>query len=487
MQYNLQGMSVMDTTSLNYFINAPSGISLHPLSSDSMSNAILMKHFVGTLVRYSNGGQFLPYLSEKFKSVDNGLVWRFTLRSDLICEDGESITAQGYIDGLKKVLKMYASQGRLPIIENIVGWNAFLDGKNLSGIKALSYNEIEFEFDNAVGPGFLEYLSMPYYGYFCNANFSGNEWKDKNHIVSSGSYRLDAKNDDAKYIVLKERSNWPLNPESAPEKVIFHTVVNELSWKEKRSVVQYKLGWDTKSSLEHLEVQGPPDAIRCIILDPTGPSGFFANVQARRVLQNKILSLRRTIQFPSKTATLASGFYAASNPKYIDASTYVHPKEKLKIYYAKTTNDEVNYSIRLLEKALNELGWTYEFFIDGQTQGVESVDAQSRTKFDIRISGVIAGSVVEPWVVEMIFGSNQGVSYPDPSGKVSEYASKLNKEVNFSFKQAGDHISQLIADDAAVIPIYHSHTTWYFTKDLDVNRISGDMIIPSFEDIGIKN
>ena len=218
---------------LHYFINSPSGISLNPVESDNMANAVIMKHFVGTLVRYSNGGQFFPYLAEKFKSSENGLAWTFNLRSALRCADGEVITAQGYIDGLEKVLRMYVHQGPLPVLSDIRGWDEFLKGKKLVGLEAVSKNVIKFSFDKVAGPGFLEYLSMPYYGYYCGSNFNGNTWRDNLHIVSSSSYKLDKPLHDNHVVSMDKRIDWPLNPEYAPLKVIFATSVDENSWKTK--------------------------------------------------------------------------------------------------------------------------------------------------------------------------------------------------------------------------------------------------------------
>lgn len=483
-----QGMlAVKHPFELNYFINNPLGVSIDPVESDNMTNAILMKHLVGTLVRYANGGQFLPYLVEKFKSEDEGHRWIFVLRQDLKCQDGSKITAQGYIDGLLNVLRMYPSQDGLPVFSDLEGWAKFEKGSILSGLQAKSEYEIEFKFKKNVGVGFLEYLSMPYYGYFCRSNFLNNKWKSKHSIISSGPYQLESEISEPKEVNLSIRSDWPLNPKDAPKKVYFSTQLNDSSWLKKKSILQTSLGWKDSVPERHRQILGPPDVIRSIIMDPAGPSAFFNSIEAREVLRNKILKIRASKAFSSKTATLADAFYPGSKHDYSNRLLSVKiPTENLKVFLPKSKNEDTDYAISILKEALEELEWKFEIYISGETPGVTSSDYRSKTKFDIRVSSVVAGSVIEPWVVEMMFCSNLGVSYPDPSRRICSYVNTLKNKSDFSLLEAGNEISKIVAEDAAVVPIYHGRNTWYFTDDLDVSRISGDLIIPSFEDIGMK-
>lgn len=486
--FKRQGMlAVKHPFELNYFINNPLGVSIDPVDSDNMTNAILMKHLVGTLVRYANGGQFLPYLVEKFKSESNGHLWTFTFQQDLKCQDGEKITAQGYIDGLTNVLRMYSNQEELPVFSDLEGWSEFKKGASLSGLHAKSEYEVEFKFQKNAGPGFLEYLSMPYYGYFCRSNFVDDKWKSKHSITSSGPYQLANEIFDPKEVNLLLRTDWPKNPKSAPKKVHFSTLLNDHSWLSKNSVLHTNLGWNDLIPENHRQILGPPDVIRSIIMDPDGPSVFFNNIEARQILRNKILEVRANTIFSSKTATLADAFYPGSKPEYSESLLKVTaPAEKLKVFLPKRKNEDTAYAISILKEALNDLGWKYELFISGETAGITAADYRSKTQFDIRVSSVVAGSVVEPWVVEMMFCSSLGVSYPDPSKKICSYINSIKHKSDFSLFEAGVEISKIVAEDASVVPIYHGRNTWYFTDDLDVSRISGDLIIPSFEDIGLK-
>lgn len=294
---NLEKSGAKSDFELSYYTTNNVAVSLDPQHSDSMSNAIVMKHLVGTLVRYSNGGQFLPYLVEKYASDNNGYRWVFLLRPDLRCENGEKITAQGYIDGLTHLLRVYSSQGPLPVLSTINGWDEFVKGNALQGLKALSTYKIEFSFSKVAGPGFLEYLSMPYFGYFCASNFRDGKWTDGKKIVSSGPYRVSTFAQDAKSIGLDLRQDWPLSPSTAPKKVFFSTNLNKESWGKKNSVLQANLSWSDGEPQEHQKVSGPPDLVRSIVIDPEGPSGFFKDREVRKVFRDKILELKGKIPF----------------------------------------------------------------------------------------------------------------------------------------------------------------------------------------------
>lgn len=473
---------------LNYFVNNSVGISLDPQHSDSMANAIAMKHLVGTLVRYSNGGQFLPYLVEKYRSESQNRRWIFTLRSDLKCANGEVIDAKGYVNGLNKVLRMYATQGPIPVISDIVGWDTFSDGGELSGLIVRSKNDVEFNFSKSAGPGFLEYLSMPYYGYFCDGNFKDNKWVDDKLIISSGPYTLNSISEDSKTLNLTLREDWSLNPKTAAKTVHFSSVLNKDSWLAVNSIVQANLAWGDQEPLNHQKILGPPDLVRSIVIDPDGPSGYFKNIENRRILRDKILEVRKNSEFRSKSATLAKSFYAGSDPHLDSGRVPINrPGSTLKLYLPNTSNEDTRYVINLVLAALSALEWKYEIYTPGDKFKTVPTDAQSRTNFDIRVSGVVAGSVVEPWVVEMMFCSNLGVTYPDPSGRVCKYARELMINGDFSFLEAGKEISKFVAEDASVVPICHGRTTWFFSNTLDVSKLAGDLIIPSFEDIALKD
>lgn len=470
---------------LDFFYHHPTGVSFDPADSDYSGNAIAMKHLVGTLVRYKNGGEFEPYLAQSWTVSPDGRHWTFKLKPDLKCENGEAITASGFIESLNDSLSRYSREAHVPIFSSLLGWQYFSERKKIAGIELSSADSISFSFAEAVGSGFLEYLSMSYYGYYCRSNFDKNgKWISQKSIVSSGPYKVDEYSENR--ISLKLRTDWSLNSNHAPD-VVYHSRFNsDEVFKSNRRIVQMNLGWNQEEPEDFRKIWGPPDNIRSVVLDIDGPSGFFRDEISRQILRDKIRGLQKIKDFKSKTASLATSFYPGSSPSLEIAKNFERkPRRPLTILAPEATNDDLRYVTSLLSNALEELNWDYKIVTTSKDSGLSAREFGKRNKYDIRLSNVVAGSTMEPWVVELMFGSDLGVSFPDPSGRAVNLARRyLKSNSNFQINTAGNELSQIVAEDAAVIPIFHGRTSWYFSKDIDVERISGDLILPSFDDLG---
>ena len=475
---------------LEYQIDLPSGVSLDPMDSDSMGNTILMKHLVGTLVRFRNGGQFEPYLAESFSPEADGRRWKFQLRSDLYCQDGDPITSTSYISGLTKVLRMYAKLGPIPIFSDLEGWTEFVNGGDLKGVTSDGARTIDFHFMHAAGEGFLEYLSMPYYGYLAPANFNGDQWKSAKFIVSSGPYQLQGQIDDPKTVILHLRKNWLKTSASSPTTVVYKTKITEAGWLQKRTIIQTNLKSDQATPGDFRKILGPPDIVRTIILNPMSPSKFFENVNNRRYLQNAVLKMRASMTMRSSNALIATSFYPSNKltaKQDIVAENVVAPTTPLLVYTGDPKDEESYYIRDLIIKTLNGLNWPYLERGPKDFVGKTMTGAFRRDNFDISLTGVVAGNVLEPWTANMMFCTSLGATFPDPSSRICSFLNGLlNSKTSYSIQAAGAKLSNIVDQDAAVLPILHARTTWYFSQDLDVSQISGDLIIPSFEEVGVN-
>jgi Bacterial extracellular solute-binding proteins, family 5 Middle len=476
-----------DASMLNYFIEHSSGISLKLEDSDLTANAVLMKHLIGTLIRYQNGGQFEPYLAETVEKLDDGRVWRFKLKSNLKCEDGEPITADGFRASFLRLAKRYAQNGNLPILSGLDGWSDYMSGGDLVGLSVLDQNQIQFRFLKPAGAGFLEYLSMPYFGYVCASAFSKGEQVDPSYISSSGPYQL--KQPATPHLAkLRLRDDWPLTSIDAPKFVNYIGQITGASWQARNSIIQTSRAWDLEEPKDYRRVWGPPDIIRSIVMDD-GPSHFLSKKSNRETLRNQLYLAKTSTPFRSKTAKLAKSFYPGFDfERVTKLEGSAKPDRKLLVFVPTTDTDESKYMLNITLGALRALNWPYEILKPGAETGLKSTDVRSRSRFDIRITNVVGGSVMEPWVAEMMFCSDLGVSFPDPSGAVCKFVHACMKnESNFDPKQGSRQLSELVEIDASIVPIYHGHTTWYFAQNLDLSRIQGDMILPSFEDIQIRD
>lgn len=473
---------------LSYFVHHPGHLSVHPLASDLVANAVLTQHLIGTLVRYNNGGQVRPYIAESYQRSANGHVWTFKIKPALRCSDGELISTAGYRSGLIKMLREYAARGVVPVFSDLIGWDEFINGKDLAGVRALDESRIQFEFSKPVGSELLEYLTMPYYGYLAASNFSGDVWAHDTEIVSSGPYRLTSIS--GKQATLIVRKDWHLNPPDAPEEVSYNGAIPEDIWSRRSSIVMSTLNWKEAIPKKFVEMRGPPDVVRPVLLDHEGPSGFFKQLANRRKFQKHLYEEIKLHQFRSRFASLTESFYPGIVlDKHADNSDgdVITPTSSLSVFVPADPTEESKYVIDVVERTLQGLNWPYQLIRPETNSRVSLLAITDRKKFDIRIANVFAGSVMEPWVVEMMFCSNLGVSFPDPNGRICRWLKDQEGSEKMEPSQGSQAVSQIIFEDAAVLPVYHGRATWYFSDDIDVSRISGDLMLPSFEDLSIRN
>jgi len=208
------------SSELKYLFHGYSGIpSTDPLDSDTIRNSVFMHSLVGTLVKYGLSGRVEPYLASSWQILSSGTEWHFSLHQNLHCDDGTLISAQKYVDVLLKTLKQLSAKNKTPHFSELLGWDEFSEGSTgtLEGLSAEKH-AIKFRFKKPPTQNFLDFLSHPYFGFYCPKNWNADgTWKSDQTIISSGSFRL--LSFSSQKIVLEKRSDWPLNTKSTVQKV----------------------------------------------------------------------------------------------------------------------------------------------------------------------------------------------------------------------------------------------------------------------------
>jgi len=77
-------------------------LSLHLDDVEFLRNAFVVQSLVSPLVRFSNRGQYHPYVAQSW--IQSGNDWIFKLHNGLSCEDGQSITPESFCRSLKRSL-----------------------------------------------------------------------------------------------------------------------------------------------------------------------------------------------------------------------------------------------------------------------------------------------------------------------------------------------------------------------------------------------
>jgi MarR-like DNA-binding transcriptional regulator SgrR of sgrS sRNA len=461
---------------LTYILTEERGIpSFDPLHSDTLLNQNFDEHLVGTLLKYAANGSYEPFLASSWNSKDSGLRWEFQFRQGLTCSDGSPITTLLYAQNLHRLFKLYLKMNKtLPVFEHMKGFHEFKDGtaNQLTGLNA-SNETLTFHFDT-YPDGLLEFLSMPFYGFYCDANFDKNgEWKDPKNIISSGSHTLISVN--TQEVVLAKRPGWFSHlPHSADI-----VRVKMLSFEEAKNLttphllIQRRIENPQEIPNGFRKFLGTPTDLVAIVLSPYR-RGPLQSPENRRKLNENIRWVQSRVQLESEISKPTVSFYP--NKKVIDITEpHSHSGEALKsetTLLAVVSNvlnrPQRTYIESILNQATNNLALKIRFENEDRTKPGWKERLDDLKDMDLRVVRVDIGGSYEPWVVRMMFCSRLGVSFPDPSGRICKLANNLSDR---SF-ETSKNFENVVAEDATVIPLFHSSFSWIASKDINMDRFS---------------
>lgn len=207
-QIELNQQSSAMNNHLDVFIASNNGApSFSPLDSDGIINAIHTEQLVGTLVRMHPSGRYEGYLASEWKNSEDFKTWTFKFKPNLTCEDGSQINSKTYAKGLTKVIRLIKKHSEMPFIDRLDGYSNS-GTEILTGLQTPDTETLRFVFTKPVMSGLLEYLALPYLGFYCDADFSSDgSWKNNKKIVSSAAYKLDNWSGEGP-VTLKRRSEW---------------------------------------------------------------------------------------------------------------------------------------------------------------------------------------------------------------------------------------------------------------------------------------
>lgn len=462
--------------------------SLRVSDSDYETNETILNALIGTLVKYNNVGQIAPYLASSYNISNDGKLWRYKLRSDLFCEDNSPITAERYYKVLLRQLKVYSKKG-YPIDFNLlIGFEDYKNG-NSADIKGLRYSDNELIFEFTKRPEDLnEILRMPYFGFWCQ----NEEIKsDFSNFISSGPYKVNMTSTPRK-LILEKRENWfSINSESFNSIVFTFKNVGDFNDEDLFIKSQVIVDTSTRFEIDNLilnkqkKFQSTPSRVANLILSPTY-NGIFSKVENRKFVLNKIREYNKTTNNDySNTNFFYNNNKSAvieSEIKRLDLMDY----KSVTLAFGGDKNKRFNEIEKSLKRILNEENILLKLENKSDQDSNWWASIQDNTMYDFRLGSVAAGGRIRNFVVKMMFCTNLGVRYPDPSGKicslVDEY-DRLEKPIDETYIR---RFNQALYDDACVIPLYHFGKKWIISSTIDEETFTPTIEIPRFEDIKIK-
>jgi ABC-type transport system substrate-binding protein len=480
-----------------YFVGKGNAISLNPESADLIRNMVHMDHLVGTLLKekFGNTGQSQPYMASDWSTSEDRLTWDFYLKPGLKCEDGTPIDAPAFVKSFNRTLKLFAND--LAGFNRLKGWGKFKSSDvPLEGIQSKSSSHLQFFFDSPPD-GFAEFLTMPFYGFYCEANFENGKWRNQKHIVSSGPYRLEPDSVTDDRVVLLRRNDFPLVAAAAPERIIMQSIEasDAARLKNKKTILYYRQNENAPAPEGYSIFQGAPIFLTALVLSPHRKT-VFDRIENRRAFREAIQKSMKEVTPPGTGASkLFPGgrFYIsgqANHSEPIEGAKSVNfvPSEPLKILRFGIRSPLGLYTQEIVIRALKQLNWPYEM-IDGDYKNPDFLKKRNtNTEFDIRLANVDIGGNAENWVINMMFCSQLAISFPDASGKICQLVKE--HEGRGGKYDTGEYLAQfekIVADDSAVLPLFHTGSYWLASPDIDLEKIlEPSLVVPRLDQLRFK-
>lgn len=458
-------------------------LSLSPEDSDQVDNQSILNSLVATLVKYGSSGKIEPYLAESWHVSEDGKSWSFVFKKNFTCESGEKITAENFRLSLIENFHRNLSKTDKTEFNLLNGWEDFSSGKTKfpAGV-AVENDALIFKFDIAPN-GLLNFLRMPYFGFWCKNNFKSGVFRQDGHFSSSGPYKL------IKFIsnsrcLLGMRKDQPSYSVEAPQFVeIGYGLFSELK-NSKVSTIAKIIYENEAPTLENFTaIDGPPVIFQGIVLHPD--SDFFSHTQNRAVFSERLSA------FKKKYAgyNFSNGFYLTSRQQNMEEQSarkflrsdkkisfavqnIPHSLETRKMWedlFAFIFHDQ-DYEVLYPKK--NDSGWV---------KGI-----LHNNNYALRTASVYAGAHYVVSVIKMMFCTKLGISFPDPSKRICslvENYSNENKSADHNFEENFDKI---ITEDKVVYPLFHARDRWLISDDINLETMPTSIIHPLFEKIRFK-
>lgn len=460
--------------------------SVSPMDSDLWSNLLVMEQVIGTLVKYGRSGNYEPYLAKSWTTSEDEKTWTFTLRTQIKTEDGKFIVAEDFAESLKKMLRIYARTSPPPTFSDLVGWKNFMKGNNEAlGIKAPNSETLVFEFAKRPS-GVLEFLSMPYFGFFSAADLVEKTRKAPHTIISSGAYRVAEIKDN--FIVLEARKGWfSLDPES-PQLVNISYQDIEGATENHRADIIYASEKGSVKRNGFYEINSTPTTLISFILSPYVEP--FTDATVRRAFREVVRNITAQIS-PNQIFEIKSSYFYPDFEKYPlskmpeeDAVKILKDLGEIEVILFKKNNGPTSprsMIFFILSKLEEKLGWKIKEVGPEQIGKDWLSKASSNKVFPLRLTSVDIGGAPEKWVLDMMFCSQLGVSFPDVNNDICQILKNYESGLYMDTLTYWEAIHKSIEKHATVVPVGHWGSSWLVSDKIHPESISRTMNIPRFD------
>lgn len=478
-----------DAKGLTYILTEERGTpSFNPLYSDTIVNLVFMEQLVSTLVKYAFDGKSENCLASTWRTAENGLRYSFTLRAGVRSDDGVPITAESYNKNLLRLFRLYIKANKnIPVFEQLCGFADFRNGLT-PGIAGMSVNGNTLDFRFTANPdGILEFLSMPYYGFYSDKDFNKDgSWKDDHKITATGRWRLSSFNMDS--VLLEKRKDWPDGNSASPDLVNVRMLpfLEAAKLPPSRTIINKRIEGPQDVPAGYRRFLGTPTDLVSAVLSPY-KAGPFKSESLRKSFRRTILRNMDNEKISSEISHNIFSFYPGHKqaaPKSLQTGDFKPwSKHQLSVVTSNALSPaQLAYVKKILTKSAADAGMSIEFTGEDRSKPGWKERLDQLKDMDIRVVRVDVGGSYEPWVVRMMFCSRLGVGFPDPSGRIAG----LTKNMSDRSPQTAAAFERIVSEDAAVVPIFNSAFSWLVSSDIGMDQFSPTANLIRFEKVQLQ-
>jgi MarR-like DNA-binding transcriptional regulator SgrR of sgrS sRNA len=471
---------------LQYIIYKPRvDITLNLYEAERYEPAIIVQSLIGNLVYFSNQGRYEPRLAKTWQRLAPNK-WKFDLLPNLYAQNGEPITPTSFKKSIERTLKFLSKKEGFPILMYLSGFREFMDGASeLKGIKAED-NALIFEFDQPVRDGLLQVLSFAPFGYIASENLNEDgSWRDDLKFVSSGPYRVVSVEKGKRY-VLQKRQDWvPGFAENSPETIEFsHTIPDHFTNDGAYILDTFMATIEPPTIFQKYPLV--PEYLNPILLGNL-QIGYFSDVRVRNQFKELLNKHRSELPAQIGAHSRSRFFYPSQAPqaKSVNISSGIHQKPMHPLIIEGeeplgSSTDARSIAWKVLKGALEEANLPFRF-----AQNKTTMKSLGDAAYDIRIRGASTGAGAEAWGLKILFCSELGPRFPDPGlhvcNLIERYEADKISEADFA-----QRFSQIVEDDAAIIPITHYGIQLYVSPRIKTNSLSPTLAVMRFDQLEVE-
>jgi oligopeptide transport system substrate-binding protein len=204
--------------------------SLDPHRSEDVSSSNVQRDLFEGLVSEAPNGDLIPGAAESWTRSDDGKLYTFTLRRNARWSNGDPVTAQDFVFGLRRAIDPATLSVYTHILSPILNADDIAMGKKQPaelGVRAIDDYTLEIELANAT-PYFLGLLthSMTYPVHRASLERHGDQWTRPGNLVGNGAFML-AEWVVQSHIKIVRNPNYWDSAKTILEEVWFHAIEDQ--------------------------------------------------------------------------------------------------------------------------------------------------------------------------------------------------------------------------------------------------------------------